>query len=162
MEASLCSPRAQQSLVFASASHLVNATGFGQLWVLVICGTLPESHSTHGSWSEEHTNLMFPVRVGHGIFSICQAELVLSIPQIPGCIHISASNKGSTILEDWRSVSSSTQWGLLKTFSVKYILSFQINIKGKEKLWWIVSSRFKIGLICKQNIIILWATSKSE
>lgn len=57
----------------------------------------------------QHLDLMFPVRVGHGIFSICQAELVLSIPQIPGCIHISASNKGSTILEDWRSVSSSTQ-----------------------------------------------------
>lgn len=84
MEASLCSPRAQQSLVFPSASHLVNATGFGQLCTLVICGAVPASHSAHSSWSKECTDLMLPIHGGHGLFSICQAELALSIPQIPG------------------------------------------------------------------------------
>lgn len=66
----------------------------------MICGTVPESHSTRSSWSEGHTNLMFPIRVGRGIFSICQAELVLSIPQIPGCIYIFPLTKGDRILEE--------------------------------------------------------------
>lgn len=43
--------RSRRSLVFAQASHLVNATGLGQLWILMIHGWLYQGALAWSSWS---------------------------------------------------------------------------------------------------------------
>lgn len=58
MESSLSRSR---SLIFAQASHLLQATGFRQLWILVIHGWLYQAATAWSSWSQEHTNLLFPI-----------------------------------------------------------------------------------------------------